>query len=99
MICHVHEPGDGNDRTLDRRLWATAGLNTATTPAEFVGGRVSGSLALPSDAAHNLSDVVAVFLALWARRLSRLPPTTRHTHGFKRVEVIAALVGDEARDP
>jgi cobalt-zinc-cadmium efflux system protein len=77
---------------MDRRLWATAALNTAITLAEFVGGLVSGSLALLSDAAHNLSDVVAVVLALGARRLSRRPPTARHTYGFKRVEVIAALI-------
>lgn len=92
MSGHVHETRDGSDRTLDRRLWATAALNTAITLAEFVGGLASGSLALLSDAAHNLSDVVAVFLALWARRLGRLPPTSRHTYGFKRVEVVAALV-------
>ena len=57
-----------------------------------MGGLVSGSLALLSDAAHNLSDVVAVVLALWARRLSRRPPTIRHSYGFKRVEVLAAMV-------
>ena len=52
----------------------------------------SGSLALLSDAAHNLSDVVAIVLALMARRLGCRPPTIRHTYGLKRVEVMAALV-------
>jgi cobalt-zinc-cadmium efflux system protein len=77
---------------LDRRLWLSAGLNVVITLAELAGGLLSGSLALMSDAAHNFSDVVAVGLALWARRLGRRPPTTRHTYGFKRAEVIAALV-------
>ena len=77
---------------MDRRLWASAALNVAITLAEFVGGLLSGSLALLSDAAHNLSDVVAIVLALMARRLSRRPPTIRHTYGLKRVEVLAALV-------
>ena len=77
---------------LDGRLWASAALNAAITLAEFVGGILSGSLALLSDAAHNLSDVVAIVLALMARRLGRRPPTIRHTYGLKRVEVVAALV-------
>ena len=76
---------------MDRRLWASAVLNLAITLAELFGGLLAGSLALLSDAAHNLSDVAAVALALWARRLSRRPPTTHHTYGFKRAEVIAAL--------
>ncbi len=76
---------------MDRNLWASAALNAAITLAEFFGGLFSGSLALLSDAAHNLSDVAAVVLALWARRFSRRPPTMRHTYGFKRAEVLAAL--------
>ena len=91
-MSHNHErelPGDG---AMDLRLWASAALNGAITLAEFLGGLFSGSLALLSDAAHNLSDVAAVVLALWARRFSRRPPTTRHTYGFKRAEVLAALI-------
>lgn len=76
---------------MDRRLWATAALNVTITLAEFVGGLMSGSLALLSDAAHNLSDVVAIVVALLARRLGRRPTTVRHTYGLKRVEVVAAL--------
>ena len=76
---------------MDLRLWASAALNGAITLAEFFGGLFSGSLALLSDAAHNLSDVAAVVLALWARRFGRRPPTARHTYGFKRAEVLAAL--------
>jgi len=77
---------------MDRRLLASAALNSAITLAEFFGGLFSGSLALLSDAAHNLSDAAAVVLALVARRFSRRPPTARHTYGFKRVEVLAALI-------
>ncbi len=80
------------DGTMDRRLLASAALNVAITLAELFGGLWSGSLALISDAAHNLSDVAVVALALWARRLGRRLPTARHTYGFKRGEVIAALV-------
>ncbi len=67
-------------------------LNVAITVAEIIGGLMAGSLALLSDAAHNLSDVAALGLALGRRRLGRRPPTPRHTYGLKRAEVIAALV-------
>jgi cobalt-zinc-cadmium efflux system protein len=77
--------------SLDLRLWVSAGLNAAITAVEIVGGVLSGSLALLADAAHNLSDVTALVLAIAARRLGRRPPTARHTYGLKRVEVLAAL--------
>jgi cobalt-zinc-cadmium efflux system protein len=77
---------------MDRRLWATAALNMAIAVVEILGGVFSGSMALLSDATHNVGDLVAVLLALFARRLSRRPPTPRHTYGLKRVEVMAALI-------
>lgn len=87
-----HDHAISGNGAMDRRLWASAALNVAITLAEFFGGFLSGSLALLSDAAHNLSDAAAVVLALLARRFSRRPPTTRHTYGFKRAEVLAALI-------
>lgn len=87
-----HESLASSDGALDGRLWATAALNPVITLGEFVGGLLAGSLALLSDAAHNLSDVVAVVLALLALRLGRRPATLRHTYGLKRVETVAALV-------
>ena len=89
---HDHSHGPIPEGAMDRRLWASATLNFAITVAELFGGLLSGSLALLSDAAHNLSDVAAVVLALWARLLGRRPPTVRHTFGFKRAEVLAALI-------
>lgn len=87
-----HAPHDATETSLDRRLLATVALNASITAAESAAGMVSGSLALLSDAAHNLGDVVAVILALLARKLGRKPPTLRHTYGFKRLEVIGALI-------
>jgi cobalt-zinc-cadmium efflux system protein len=86
-----HHACQSSDTALDRRLWLTVALNVAITAAEFIGGLLSGSLVLLSDAAHNLSDVVGLVFALGARQLSRRPPTLRHTYGFKRIEVVAAL--------
>ncbi len=78
--------------SVDARLWASAFLNAAITVAELVAGVLAGSLALISDAVHNLGDTAAVVLAVVARRLGRRPPTLRHTYGFRRAEVLAALV-------
>ena len=87
-----HDHGARTNGALDRRLWASLALNLVITVAEVVGGLTAGSLALLSDAAHNLSDVAALGLAIGSRRLARRPPTPRHTFGLKRAEVIAALV-------
>jgi cobalt-zinc-cadmium efflux system protein len=87
-----HDHGSLVGGTLDSRLWASLALNLVITLAEVIGGLMAGSLALLSDAAHNLSDVAALGLAIGSRRLARRPPTPRHTFGLKRAEVIAALV-------
>ena len=92
VVSHArHQHAPLTDGALDRRLWVSAGLNVLIALAEIVGGLMAGSLALLSDATHNLSDVAALGLALGARRLGRRPPTPRHTYGLKRAEVIAAL--------
>jgi cobalt-zinc-cadmium efflux system protein len=87
----------GNSRkppalSLDSRLWLGVGLNVLIAAAEVVGGLASGSLALLSDALHNASDVAALLLAIGARTLGRKTPTRRFSYGFRRLEVMAALV-------
>lgn len=93
MTHDHHETEPGN---LDRRLWASASLNLGITLVELAGGLWAGSLALLADAAHNLADVGALGLAIFARRLGRRPPTPRHTYGLKRAEVVAALINAAA---
>jgi cobalt-zinc-cadmium efflux system protein len=60
--------------------------------AEFVGGIMSGSLALLADAGHMLSDAGALALSLFALWISQRPPTPRRTWGYYRIEILAALV-------
>ncbi len=67
-----HQRASGKD-TVDRKLWASAALNSAISLAEFIGGLLSGSLALISDAVHNASDVVPLPLAIRAREVKRKP--------------------------
>ncbi|MGC8990829.1 MAG: cation diffusion facilitator family transporter [Verrucomicrobiia bacterium] len=76
---------------MDRNLSFSIGLNALIVAVEVTGGLVSGSLALLSDALHNLSDVVALALALVARKLGRRPNSAKHTYGLGRLEVLAAF--------
>jgi cobalt-zinc-cadmium efflux system protein len=69
-----------------------AALNTAFVVAELVFGYAANSLALISDAVHNLSDVVALLLAWGAAWLAERKPTDRHTYGYRRASILAALV-------
>ena len=67
-------------------------LNTLITIAQVIGGIVSGSLALISDALHNFSDVLSLIFSLVAHKLSRRKASISHTFGYKRAELIAAFI-------
>src|ERR1700709_1168828 len=69
-----------------------AALNTAFVVAELIFGYAANSLALISDAVHNLSDVVALLLAWGAAWLAQRQPTDRHTYGYRRASILGALV-------
>src|SRR6187397_27720 len=66
-------------------------LNAAFVAAELVFGFAADSLALVSDAVHNFSDVIALVLAWAAGWLARRRPTERHTYGYRRASILAAL--------
>ncbi|MDX2444141.1 MAG: cation diffusion facilitator family transporter [Bacteroidales bacterium] len=66
-------------------------LNLVITIAEFVGGIFSNSLALISDATHNLSDTLALILSYFALRIGKRSPSESKTFGYKRIEILAAL--------
>lgn len=85
---HSHEHGD-HEHT---RPVATAFVITALfLGVELVGGWWTGSLALIADAVHMAVDLIALGMTLAAAFLSRRPPDTKRTFGYKRVEVLAAL--------
>lgn len=73
------------------RLIISAVLNAATTVAQIIGGVVSGSLSLISDALHNFSDTVALIISFFAVRLAKRKNTEAQTFGYKRAEILAAL--------
>ncbi len=67
-------------------------LNLLITAAQVVGGIISGSLALISDALHNFSDVISLVFSYVAHKLSRRKASINNTFGYKRAELIAAFV-------
>ena len=69
-----------------------AAMNFIITIAEFIGGFMSGSLALVSDAVHNLSDTVSIVLSYYAYKISKKGNDRKRTFGYKRAEVIAAFI-------
>ncbi|SQD93249.1 conserved membrane protein of unknown function [Candidatus Bipolaricaulis anaerobius] len=74
------------------RLLLAAGITALVCVAEVVGGLLTRSLALLSDAAHVFLDAFALALSYAALKAARRPPTDRHTYGYHRVQVLAALV-------
>lgn len=67
-------------------------LNVVVTLAQIIGGIVSGSLSLISDALHNFSDVLSLVFSYIAHKLSKKKASTTQTFGYKRAELIAAFV-------
>jgi len=84
---HGHAPA-----TFGLAFAVGVALNTVLVGAEFVFGYTANSLALISDAIHNLSDVLALLLAWGAAWLSRRRPTQQHTYGYRRASILAALI-------
>jgi len=76
----------------EKNLLAAVVLNFTITIVEIIGGILSNSLALLSDAIHNLGDGLAVLLAYIALRISKRESNQRKTFGYKRIEILAAFV-------
>ena len=86
---HSHQHG----QLSGNRLLFSIVLNIIITASQIIGGLISGSLALISDAVHNLSDVISLIISYVANLLSNKKKQTLHkTFGFKRAEIIAAFI-------
>lgn len=80
----------------DNKLLLILAFNTTLMILEIVGGILSNSLALLSDAGHMLTDSLAVFLSYLAIRWGRRPATHRRTFGYHRAEILVALANGVA---
>lgn len=90
---HSHAHAHPDPSTLGtKRLTFAVALNLLLTVAQVIGGLVAGSLALVADALHNFSDAAALILTLVARRIAGKPADENFTFGYRRAEVVAALI-------
>lgn len=94
---HNHSHHHGHHHHIDgsvstTRLFITMMLNFLITVVEAVGGVISGSLSLISDALHNFSDGIAIIISYIAIRLGKVPQTARYTFGLRRAEILAAVL-------
>ncbi len=76
----------------DKKLFFTILLNIVITVAQVIGGIVSGSLSLLSDALHNFSDVISLVISFLASKLSKKKASINRTFGYKRAEILAAFI-------
>ena len=76
----------------DRNLMISILLNIVITIAQVIGGLLSGSLSLLSDALHNFSDVIALVVSYIASKLSKQKASFHRTFGYKRAEILAAFI-------
>jgi cobalt-zinc-cadmium efflux system protein len=89
---HGHHHHHVSPEAGDRAMAGAVAVNLLLTVAEIVGGVLSGSVALIADAVHNLSDAASLVIAWGARKVARRPIDATMTFGYKRAELVAALI-------
>ncbi|WP_299883561.1 cation diffusion facilitator family transporter [uncultured Lacinutrix sp.] len=89
---HSHSHSHDHNDLKGRNLLISIFLNILITAAQVVGGLVSGSLALLSDALHNFSDVLSLIVSYIADKLSKRKASLHKTFGYKRAEILAAFI-------
>ncbi|PRX56895.1 cation diffusion facilitator family transporter [Flagellimonas meridianipacifica] len=94
MDHHHHHNGHHHDHAnlKGRNLLISIVLNVVITVAQVIGGVISGSLALLSDALHNFSDVLSLIISYVATKLAKRKASIDRTFGYKRAEILAAFI-------
>lgn len=88
---HKHGTMDLEDVSDARLIWSAV-VNLLLTVFEAVIGLLAGSLMLLADALHNLNDCASLLIALVARRIARRKADRRFTFGYRRAELIGAMI-------
>jgi len=89
---HSHHHSHSHKDLKDRNLFISVLLNVLITASQIIGGLLSGSLALLSDALHNFSDVLSLLVSYVASKLAKQEASVHRTFGYKRAEILAAFV-------
>jgi cobalt-zinc-cadmium efflux system protein len=93
MTAHTHKRKRKHRHPVnEKNLLVATFLNAVIAIVELAGGILSGSLALFSDALHNLSDAFATFIAYMAVLIGKRGANQKKTFGYKRIEILAALI-------
>lgn len=79
------------EKKESRNLFFTLLLNLLISAVELIGGLLSNSLALISDALHNFSDGIAILITYITLKISKKAPNSQLTFGYKRIQIMAAL--------
>ena len=82
----------GHHHKTQKYLGLSILLNVVITITQAIGGVLSGSLALLSDALHNFSDVISLIISFVANRYAKKAASEEKTFGYKRAEIIAAFI-------
>lgn len=91
-MAHNHSHSHNHDDLKGRNLLISIVLNILITVAQAIGGVISGSLSLLSDALHNFSDVLSLIVSYIANKYAKKEASFDKTFGYKRAEIIAAFV-------
>lgn len=89
---HAHSQSHSHRDLKGKKLLLSIFLNIGITVAQVIGGLISGSLALLSDALHNFSDVLSLLVSYIADKYSKKDASVEKTFGYKRAEIIAAFI-------
>lgn len=89
---HDHDHSHTHNALSGRNLLWSIVLNIIITVAQVIGGVLSGSLALLSDALHNFSDVISLIVSYIANKLAKRKASLQKTFGYKRAEILAAFI-------
>ena len=89
---HSHHHHNHPNELNGRNLLISILLNVAITLSQVIGGIVSGSLALLSDALHNFTDVLSLIISFIANKLVKKKASYKRTFGYKRSEILAAFI-------
>ncbi|MFH0786468.1 MAG: cation diffusion facilitator family transporter, partial [Pseudomonadota bacterium] len=86
-----HHHNHNSETSWGNRLFITMVMNLIIPAVQVVAGIMAGSMALISDALHNLSDFASILISYIALKIGKRGPTPSLTFGYRRVEVMAAV--------
>lgn len=95
-MSHSHHSHHSHHQVKSKNLLISIILNILITVLQVIGGFLSGSLSLLSDALHNFTDVISLIISFIANKYARKKASFDKTFGYKRAEIIAAFVNSSS---